>query len=319
MNDHCESVLDVRQVMRTIEAELRMPSAHPARDSVAALERVRDLQRWYRREPVGGRLIALKRMVQWFSASTFDRQAKVVEALLDVVEDVARQARDAERKGRALQHYVDRFLGSSSGDDGAGRVVSAQPGLASVLEEQSSIPPTVRLALYAWVAGRRPECCIAVGNRAVEESWIVTAALGDVGFGQLWCVTKESRRHGRLVPETRSHRVTVLSGEEGEGVEAAAAAAVAPFQLAFVDATNGGGELVERIDAVTPSLCRGADVVVLVASDADGGSVIDDLLSVRSSTLADCGRMAADAVSGRAGPDRFEPQWVGLQLLRRIS
>lgn len=319
MNDHREGVLDVRQVMRTIEAELRMPSAHPARDSVAALERVRDLQRWYRREPVGGRLVALKRIVQWFSASTFDRQAKVVEALLDVVEDVARQARDAERRGRALQHYVDRFLGPSSGDDGAGRVVSARPGLASVLEEQSTIPPTVRLALYAWVAGRRPECSIAVGSRAVEESWIVTAALGDVGFGQLWCVAEEPRRQGHVEPGSRSHRVTALWGNERKGVESAAAAAVAPFQLAFVDGSSGREALVERIDAVTPSLCSGADVVVLVASVAGGDSAIDDLLSVRSSMLADCGRMAAEAVDGRGGADRFEPEWVGLQLLRRLS
>ena len=54
--------------------------------SELVLARVREQQRSFRAEPVGGRLLPLKRLVHWFVASTFDRQAKVVEALLPALE-----------------------------------------------------------------------------------------------------------------------------------------------------------------------------------------------------------------------------------------
>lgn len=58
-------------------------SADPARQ---ALDLARALQGGFRAEPVGGRLLPLKRFVHWFVASSFDRQAKVVEALLPALE-----------------------------------------------------------------------------------------------------------------------------------------------------------------------------------------------------------------------------------------
>lgn len=51
-----------------------------------ALDLARSLQGSFRAEPVGGRLLPLKRVVHWFVASAFDRQAKVVEAMLPALE-----------------------------------------------------------------------------------------------------------------------------------------------------------------------------------------------------------------------------------------
>jgi len=60
------------------------------------LENVRD-------EPVGGRLVRLKRLIFWFTASAFDRQAKVQEAMLAILADMegelgALTVRESERE-----------------------------------------------------------------------------------------------------------------------------------------------------------------------------------------------------------------------------
>ena len=43
------------------------------------------------REPIGGRLVPLKRLIYWFTASAFDRQAKVQEAMLAVLVEMEQE------------------------------------------------------------------------------------------------------------------------------------------------------------------------------------------------------------------------------------
>ncbi|HEX9668774.1 MAG TPA: hypothetical protein VGC93_04755 [Thermoanaerobaculia bacterium] len=82
------------EVLDMVRAALAAPaSGHSGLRS--RLDHARELQRRFRAEPVGGRLVALKKLVYWFAASSFDRQAKAVEALLDAVEELVDEAERA--------------------------------------------------------------------------------------------------------------------------------------------------------------------------------------------------------------------------------
>ncbi len=96
------------------ELELTVTEASPIERRLA---QIRSMQREYREQPVGGRLLPVKRLVYWFTASAFDRQAKVVEALLGLIEDLA-----AENHRLALQ------LARSSGDNGSQENDEVKPG-----------------------------------------------------------------------------------------------------------------------------------------------------------------------------------------------
>jgi len=90
------------EVVTRIQSEIEMPSASERTTPFAErMAHIQVIQRQFRNEPIGGRLVAVKRLFAWFSASTFDRQAKVIEALLDLVDDlgveVERQRQELER------------------------------------------------------------------------------------------------------------------------------------------------------------------------------------------------------------------------------
>ena len=72
------------------ELEITVTEASPIERRLA---QIRSMQREFREQPVGGKLSAIKKLVYWFTASAFDRQAKVVEALLDLIEELAEENR----------------------------------------------------------------------------------------------------------------------------------------------------------------------------------------------------------------------------------
>jgi hypothetical protein len=83
----------VEEVVQAVTAELAdrparrpIPATETAAAGHQALGLARALQRAFRAEPVGGRLAPAKRLVYWFVASAFDRQAKTVEALIPAIE-----------------------------------------------------------------------------------------------------------------------------------------------------------------------------------------------------------------------------------------
>ena len=90
MPDQTEDRLTVEDVLNRVQVELdhEMPTGSPLERRIA---RVRAMQRDFREQPIGGRLLPIKRMLYWFTASAFDRQAKVIEALLELVEDLAQE------------------------------------------------------------------------------------------------------------------------------------------------------------------------------------------------------------------------------------
>lgn len=112
----------VDDVVLAVEEELThravsrsTPAGEPADAVRVALDLARALQGEFRAEPVGGRLVPLKRFVHWFVASSFDRQAKVVEALLPALESLRAEVVALRRE------VADLRKGEGGGPPPAGR------------------------------------------------------------------------------------------------------------------------------------------------------------------------------------------------------
>jgi hypothetical protein len=63
---------------------------------------LRESARELRSNPIGGRLLPLKRIVYWFVASAFDRQSKVIEELIDLIEESVRENERLQGRVREL-------------------------------------------------------------------------------------------------------------------------------------------------------------------------------------------------------------------------
>jgi len=113
-----EARLTVDNVVAAIDRELAGGPAEavPPRPRVGGAA-LREAQHRFRAEPVGGRLARLKRLVFWFTASAFDRQAKVVEALIDELE-AERGAR--ELLAQRLAEIEARLSSGAGGRSGEG-------------------------------------------------------------------------------------------------------------------------------------------------------------------------------------------------------
>lgn len=102
--------LSLEQVVATVERELAGgPAPGPVHGPALALARER--QAAFRADPVGGRLLLAKRLIHWFVASSFDRQAKAFEAMLEALdaeigerERLARRVAELEARLAALEH-----------------------------------------------------------------------------------------------------------------------------------------------------------------------------------------------------------------------
>ncbi|MFV1979647.1 MAG: hypothetical protein ACC655_00700 [Rhodothermia bacterium] len=95
------------------ELKLTVSEASPLERRIA---QIRSMQREFREQPVGGRFLPLKGLVYWFTASAFDRQAKVVEALLMLAEDLAEEI-----------HRLELQFARSFGDDGTQEEEEGKP------------------------------------------------------------------------------------------------------------------------------------------------------------------------------------------------
>lgn len=80
------------------------PETPPAAVGVGIAE-LRRRVAGFRAEPLGGRLLPLKRIAYWFVASAFDRQTKLIEAMID---ELAAQEAELTR----LRALADEETGS---------------------------------------------------------------------------------------------------------------------------------------------------------------------------------------------------------------
>jgi hypothetical protein len=120
MNPHEKPTVTSAEVVNRIRGEIEAPSGAQTDSTLTArVSRIRGLQRDLRIEPLGGRLLSFKRLVHWFVASAFDRQAKVVEALLDLVSDVCEETEQRRDEVRQMRRELDEFQRSAGGRGGA--------------------------------------------------------------------------------------------------------------------------------------------------------------------------------------------------------
>ena len=100
-------VFTVDQVVAAIRTEIDSGSPGTRGARLGSIEAMRELQRRFRSEPIGGRLAGVKRLAFWWVASAFDRQGKVIEALLAELE--ASDVRAAELEKRVARLEAERI------------------------------------------------------------------------------------------------------------------------------------------------------------------------------------------------------------------
>jgi len=103
-------------VINRIRTELDSPASQES-PFARRMSKIRALQRNFREAPVGGRLTPLKRVFYWFTASAFDRQAKVVEALIEVTEELGRENERLTRELIRGAFNAERSEYSSTGHE----------------------------------------------------------------------------------------------------------------------------------------------------------------------------------------------------------
>ena len=104
MSPQEKPILTSADVLNRLRIEIKAPANDRTETAVGdRIERIQAMQRDFRIEPIGGRLLPIKRLVYWFVASSFDRQAKVIEALLDLVRDIGEEATYLRAEVRHLQ------------------------------------------------------------------------------------------------------------------------------------------------------------------------------------------------------------------------
>jgi hypothetical protein len=108
---------DLDEMLRTIDARIRAIETMPQR-SLGLIAQAREKLGRFRLEPIGGRLLRLKRVAFWFTASAFDRQSKVQDAVLDAVEEVARELTDVRNRIAILQLELERRAAGRDGPEG---------------------------------------------------------------------------------------------------------------------------------------------------------------------------------------------------------
>jgi hypothetical protein len=116
MTPGSEQPVNVDDLLRTMDARLQACETVSQR-SIALISQARDQCHRFRAEPLGGRLVGLKRLVYWFSASAFDRQTTVQEAILTAMDEIARELVDLRNRMVVVRVELERNA-ERSGDGG---------------------------------------------------------------------------------------------------------------------------------------------------------------------------------------------------------
>jgi predicted O-methyltransferase YrrM len=306
-------VLTKQDVLAAIRAELagsRTRSAGAAFE--ARIGRVRELQRQFRQEPLGGRLMGLKKLFHWFSASAFDRQAKVVEALVDAVDQLGAERESlvqrllatldgAERPTAAVPAEPDSGTGESPTAELAARVAAAVGAEAEMLLPE-------RLALFALVYGVKPRTVLEIGTFRGGSALIMVQAMDANGFGDLCCVDPQPR----IPPAVWSaivHRATLFEGASPGILGQVATAAPDGFDFALIDGDHSYEGALADAEATLPRMAKGGRIVFHDAHFDQVERAIDDFVA-RHPDISDAG-----LVSVEANPVPGEGVWGGLRLL----
>jgi hypothetical protein len=121
MSPQEEKKLTSADVLNRVRIEIEAPAiGHSENSFDDRMARIQALQHDFRVEPIGGRLPTIKRLMYWFIASAFDRQAKVVEALLDLIQDIGDEVAYLRAEVRRLQEELTNQRHGSEDDQEGG-------------------------------------------------------------------------------------------------------------------------------------------------------------------------------------------------------
>lgn len=308
------------EVPATIRTELAAPTT---RESTLAqrLARVRAMQRGFRDEPIGGRLVRIKKLLYWFTASAFDRQGKVVETLLDLVEDLAGETarlgagQPAPAPSEAWSPAASSPAGSPSTptDEGSPRSL---PAVVQTPAAQMLMPEKV--LLYGLVFALKPRCCLEIGTFRGGSAAVICAAMDDNGWGQLVCVDPEPQLEPEIGRQI-AHRATVIAGASPQVLPRARRAVPEPFTFALIDGDHSKQGVLRDIEGTLEQLADEAHLLFHDSHYFEVAEAIDEALVRHAGMLLDCGTLSTtckpESAEGSGVEDR-QVVWGGLRLLR---
>jgi len=323
--------LTAADVIDRIRAEIDDPAAAPTDSALAArMARIQAMQRAFRVEPLGGRLLPIKKPVHWLVASSFDRQASVIESLLTVVEDLCHEV---QRLNRSVSNLEIQLGGSKKTEPGGKssvgsppvvRIAADEPGLAAsmntVLDVCAEMMEPERVLLYSLVFALKPSACLEIGTFRGGSSAIICKAMDDNEHGRLVCIDPEPR-----IPEevwaTIQHRATLIQGASPEALTEAGQVVSDKFDFALIDGDHGYQGALDDIEGVLDHLEDGAHVVLHDCHYYEVKNAISDALARHPDNLIDCGMVSVTdnpQEGEHAFVDGHRVVWGGLYLLRFV-
>jgi hypothetical protein len=286
--------------------------------------RLRRAQADFRREPLGGRLLPVKRLVHWFSASAFDRQAKVVERLIEVTDSLRSRVEYLEGK----EPNRTSLTWSPARSDPSGLLPFDPPsdrrppgdplGIRRALTSPAHMESSEKLLLYSLVFGTQPTRALEIGTFLGGSADIICAAMDDLDHGHLVCVDPNPR----LSDEVRrriERRATVLSGPSPDSLPQARETAGSDFDLVLVDGDHSSEGVERDIEGVLGVTRPGS---LLLFHDSHHDAVrkgIDASLARFTGRLLDCGELSAFANETGAEESNDVSLWGGLRMLRVVG
>jgi predicted O-methyltransferase YrrM len=322
MTDDSRNNMTPDMVLERVRAEI----ARSGRDGggsfrLEAIGRLRSMQRDFRVEPIGGRLVWLKKMAFWFVASAFDRQSKVIEALLDVVEDLSDEV---ERMPAELgQEPTGRpsNLQGQSGNDESGEGWEAPDQVASfrqVLDVDAEMLIPERALLYSLVLALKPKRCLEIGTLRGGSASIMCRAMDDNGLGRLICVDPEPRIPDEVWTEI-THRATLIVGASPGALQEARDSIGESFDFVLIDGDHSFRGALDDIEGALEHTRDGGYIVLHDCHFYDVRDAIDEALRRHPERLVDCGVVSVTEnpqEGEHAFVDGRRVVWGGLRLLR---
>jgi predicted O-methyltransferase YrrM len=314
----------VDQVLQAIQAELK--TSQDGRSLFKSrMAHIRAMQQGFRAEPLGGRLLAIKKVLHWFIASAFDRQAKVVESLLDLVEDMGaelEQVRQSQRQASLTLNLDQQDHGTTSAPAEDVEVRGGWPGrLSAAIMVGAEMEIPERLLLFSLIFGLKPRRCLEIGTFQGGSAAIICSAMDDNGFGRLICVDPHPRIPEQLWEEI-SHRSTLVQGPSPEVLSEARKAVSDDFDFALIDGDHTYDGVLRDIEGTMGVLVSGAHMLFHDCHYYEVREAIDEAVSRHSNQLVDCGVLSVTenpAEDGEQEADSKQVIWGGLRLLRYVG
>jgi predicted O-methyltransferase YrrM len=172
-----------------------------------------------------------------------------------------------------------------------------------------------RVVLYSLIFGLRPQRCLEIGTKMGGSALIISAALDDIGAGQLICVDS----HPQVKPEhwqQLAHRTTLITGMSPRILPRTVEVAGGLFDFALIDGDHELSGVIKDIEGVLPLLTSGAYMIFHDAHYYGVADAIDRMLERYSDRLTDCGMLSTEQTpEGRTVKGR-PVIWGGLRMLR---